>query len=239
MKRMKKVLLIVGITVLVFFAACWIYVSDYYRADSSALAALESDGDVSIVQVGDAIGFLPESTECGFIFYPGGKVEFTSYVPLMRMLAEHNILCVLVEMPCNLAVLDRNAAEGIQQRYPQISRWYIGGHSLGGSMAASYAGKHAEEYKGLVLLAAYSATDLTDTNLDVISIYGSEDKVLNMEKYEEYAGNLPDNLEETILKGGCHAYFGSYGPQAGDGIASITAQVQQEATVLLLADFFS
>ena len=46
----------------------------------------------------------------GFIFYPGGKVGYTAYAPLILALAEQDILCVLLEMPFNLAVLDSLAA---------------------------------------------------------------------------------------------------------------------------------
>lgn len=93
---------------------------------------------------------------------------------------------------------------------------------LGGSMAASYVANAAEEYEGLVLLASYSTADLCDTDLRVICIYGSENGVLNREKYAEYAQNLPAELEETVITGGCHANFGSYGIQKSDGTPSIS-----------------
>lgn len=159
--------------------------------------------------------FAPENPAVGFVFYPGGKVEYTAYAPLMLALAERDILCVLVEMPLNLAVLDMGAAEGIPEQYTEVETWYIGGHSLGGSMAASYAAEHTEEYAGLVLLAAYSTAEISD--MDVISLYGSEDGVLNREKYQEYRSNLPESTVETVIEGGNHAGFGSYGFQEGDG----------------------
>ena len=123
----------------------------------------------------------------------------------MRALADSGVLGVLVRMPLNLAVLDVNAANGIPKLYPQIERWYIGGHSLGGSMAASHAARNASAYDGLVLLASYSTADLSTSGLSVISIFGSKDGVLNMEKYAEYRRNLPAAFEEHIIEGGCHA----------------------------------
>ena len=134
-------------------------------------------------------------------------------------------------MPFNLAVFDVNAADGIQEQYPEIEEWYIGGHSLGGSMAASYLADNAEEYDGLILLGSYAATDLSDTDLDVLSIYGSEDKVMNREKYDENKSNLPDDFTEIIIDGGCHAYFGMYGAQNGDGTPVITREEQIALTV--------
>ena len=158
------------------------------------------------------------------------------YAPLMRALAEENILCVLAEMPFNLAVFDVDAASDYSDRYPQTERWFIGGHSLGGSMAASHAAKHPGDYEGLALLAAYSTADLKDVGLDVLSVYGSEDRVLSMEKYEKYRTNLPENTVESVIEGGCHAGFGLYGPQDGDGTPSIPAEEQIQRTASLITE---
>ena len=106
-------------------------------------------------------------------------------------------------------------------------------------MAASHAAKNAERYEGLVLLASYSTADLSQSGMEVISIYGSEDGVLNMEKYAENKVNLPALFEEYIIKGGCHAGFGSYGAQDGDGTPTITGDAQIEETVFLITDFFA
>lgn len=225
--------------VLLLCCACWGYAADYYHADDHAVAAMSSAADVAVEQKGNSLAFIPRDAEVGLIFYPGGKVEYTAYAPLMRALADTGVLCVLVRMPLNLAVLNMNAAHGIPEQYPQIKRWYIGGHSLGGSMAASHAAKNASAYDGLVLLASYSTADLSASGLPVISIYGSEDGVLNMEKYTEYKCKLPAAFEEHIIEGGCHAGFGSYGPQHGDGEPTLTGDEQIAQTVRLLTAFFS
>lgn len=109
---------------------------------------------------------------------------------------------------------------------PEIASWYIGGHSLGGSMAASYVASHTEEFEGLVLLGAYSTADLSATSLRVLSLFGSEDGVMNAEKYEQYRRNLPEGFREVILEGGNHAGFGMYGAQKGDGVATVTGEEQ-------------
>lgn len=224
MKRMNKNrwLKFCVIAVMLLCGVCWWYVLDYYHADDVAVAAMSSAADVVVRQDVNTVAFIPGEADTGFILYPGDKVEHTAYAPLMRALADNGVLCVLVEMPLNLAVLDMNAADGIPEMYPQIDSWYIGGHSLGGSMAASHAAKNASVYDGLVLLASYSTADLSSAGLKVISIYGSEGGVLNMDKYAENKVNLPASFEEAVIEGGCHAGFGSYGPQAGDGAATIT-----------------
>ncbi|MBQ8821289.1 MAG: alpha/beta hydrolase [Lachnospiraceae bacterium] len=235
-KVLKKLLWGVAGIVVLLGIAYFVYIQDYYRAEEAAIRAF-CQGDITVsVETwdNDYIVFAPEEVTAGFIFYPGGKVEYTAYAPLMWELAEQGILCVLVEMPGNLAVLDMDAAKGVPEQFPEIEEWYIGGHSLGGSMAASYiVGK--EEYAGLVLLGSYSTAELKDTGLEVLSIYGSEDKVMNREKYEEYHGNLPQDTIEIILEGGCHAGFGMYGAQEGDGVPVLTAEEQIRETAELVA----
>ena len=210
---------IVGISLVVVLLAMvigWgVYVGDYYAAEATAVTAMGGSERVSVQKMDNMTVFTPENPAAGFLFYPGGKVEATAYAPLMLALAERDVLCVLIPMPCNLAVLQPDAAEGIPEHFPRIESWYIGGHSLGGSMAAGYAAKHQGKLNGLVLLAAYSTADLTDSGLDVLSIYGSEDGVLNMEKYESNRGNLPENTVEVMIPGGNHAGFGCYGRRMG------------------------
>ena len=233
-KRKRKIFIITSSVVLVLamiVGACAIYLGDYYRADEEAIGAFLPQGATWKEEPDGTIVFEPEGATKGFIFYPGGKVEYTAYVPLMQACAKEGILCVLVEMPFNLAVLDVNAANGIQKEYPEIEEWYIGGHSLGGSMAASYIADHAEDYAGLILLGSYSTADLSDTDLAVLSVFGSEDKIMNREKYDKYKSNLPNGFTELVVDGGCHAYFGMYGAQDGDGTPTITNEEQIRITV--------
>lgn len=229
--KIRKGLWIVAAVLLVIAVAIAAYAGDYYRAEEAALTAMAGSDTVTVTTRDGLTVFAPESPEAGFIFYPGGKVEHTAYAPLLLALAREDILCVLVQMPLNLAVLDMGAAEGIPERFPEVSRWYIGGHSLGGSMAASWAAVNAGELEGLILLAAYSTADLTDTDLEVLSVYGSEDRVLNREKYARYLPNLPENTVELVIPGGNHAQFGSYGPQEGDGEAAVSGEEQRLVTV--------
>ena len=97
-------------------------------------------------------------------------------------------------------------------------------------MAASYLSGCADSYEGLLLLGSYSTEDFSNTDLSVLSIYGSEDMVLNREKYEECRKNLPADYQELVIEGGCHAYFGMYGPQKDDGTPSITNEEQIQIT---------
>ena len=232
----NKFIRLVLATVIILFVACGIYVNDYYHADMDAIEAFAVENPVEMWSDTEGnLVFEPEHATAGFIFYPGGKVEYTAYIPLMKALASEGILGVLVEMPFQLAVLDIDAAKGIPEQYPQIEHWYMGGHSLGGSMAAAYLEEKTEEFEGLILLGSYSATDLSETDLSVLSIYGSEDLVMNREKYVSSKENLPDEFSEVILEGGCHAYFGMYGAQDGDGTPEISNEEQIALTVDAIA----
>ena len=232
-KRKRKIFIVTSIVfvIAVLVGACAIYLGDYYRADNEAIGAFLPQGSAWKEEPNGNIVFEPDGAMTGLIFYPGGKVEHSAYISLMQACAEKGILCIIVEMPFNLAVFDINAADGIQKEYPQIENWYIGGHSLGGSMAASYLEKHTDEYEGLILLGSYSTADLSDAELEVLSIYGSEDQVLNREKYNDNISNLPKDFKEIVIEGGCHAYFGMYGAQDGDGTPSITNEEQIQQTV--------
>ena len=235
-KKTFVVLIVTLAVIIALFAFCAIYISDYYRADDASIDAFMPNVTTEVCK-NDYIAVGNPESEIGFIFYPGGKVEYTSYLPLMRALAARGIFCVLYDMPFNLAVFGINSADGIGEEYPSVKEWYIGGHSLGGSMAASYLSKNPEDFSGIVLLGSYSTADLSSLEIKALSIYGSEDGVMNREKYAKNTKNLPENFTEIIIEGGAHAYFGMYGEQDGDGAASISAENQISMTALYISDF--
>lgn len=239
MKKRAKVILTVCLAFLLILGiGGYAYVSDYYRADEVAVAAMAYQADdVQIEQDGNVTWFIPQEPTAGLIFYPGGKVEHTAYAPLLRACAGKGLLCALVRMPGNLAVLDANAADRLQEKHPEVTTWYMVGHSLGGAMAANYVAAHSEDFNGLILLAAYSTKDLTQTPLRVLSIYGSKDGVMNRKAYEKNWTNLPADTTEVILEGGCHAQFGSYGSQDGDGIPTISGEEQIKQTAEAIVAF--
>lgn len=225
-KKSKKIIVIVLCVVLVLLGAMGIYISDGYDATEAAYTALQSDDNVTVEYIDGAIVFMPEEAVDGMIFYPGGKVAHDAYAPLMRAYAEEGMACILLEMPFDLAVFDMNAADDYRNLYPEIGNWYLGGHSLGGAMASSYLEAHVDEYEGLILCAAYSTVDYSASDLQIVSMYGSNDQVLNAEKYEECRANLPESVAELVIEGGNHAFFGTYGLQEGDGTATIANDEQ-------------
>lgn len=225
------------VVVVLLCGVCVGFLLDCYKADREAIGAFSAADDIVPQSVGNTVVLAPQDATVGFIFYPGAKVEHEAYLPLMEACAAEGILCVLVEMPMYFPLMNAAAADGIPDMYPQIERWYIGGHSLGGYAASDYVSRHEDDYAGLILLASYSGVDLTGSNLSVLSIYGSEDQIMNRGRYEEGKTNLPAGYTEIIIEDGCHAYFGMYDGQDGSESLSVTNEEQLYITASAIADF--
>lgn len=223
---------IVLIVAVVFFS----YVAVYYKADDTALAAVISDDIVRVIETDHGYLFDGPSDSDALIFYPGGKVDERAYAPLLRAVAASGMDVCLVKMPFRLAVFGVNKADNVMEAH-SYARYYLGGHSLGGAMAAEYASQRADRLSGLVLLAAYPTKELPAA-LPVLSIVGSEDGVVNRDKLQ--AGRLLVQGEylEQVIQGGNHAYFGSYGEQKGDGSASIAPADQWSETARIIIENF-
>lgn len=230
MKRGRKIAAAVIGLILIVMLSAFFYVNDYYHSDENVNKYLQGNEQVAVSEMEDGLFVDGPGEEAAVVFYPGAKVEYTAYLPLFYGLAEQGIDCFLIKMPCNLAFFGQNKAEDIMETY-EYKHWYLAGHSLGGAMAASYAAGHPKNLAGLILLAAYPTRDLTGEQLSVLSVYGSEDGVLNMEKLEEGRSLMPAGYTELCIEGGNHAGFGNYGKQKGDGEARISSEEQQEQTV--------
>ena len=196
-----------------------------YPADETVLAALQPDKTVIVTQTEYGWFFDGPSESDALIFYPGAMVEETAYAPLLHRLASEGMDVCLVRMPLRMAVLAQNKADGIMELY-SYEHWYIGGHSLGGAVAANYAAANEDHLTGLVLLAAYP-THTIGSSVHVISIYGSEDGVLNRERMESGKAYVQGAYSEYVIDGGNHAQFGNYGTQRGDYPARLTSEEQQ------------
>lgn len=196
-----------------------------------ALESLQSDSQVQVTEdnwiVFEPTGATPDT---GLIFYPGGRVDPRAYAPAARAIAEQGYLVVIVPMPLNLAVFAPNRAEEVMAAYPEIQLWVIGGHSLGGAMAARYVYQHPGAAQGLVLWAAYPASsdNLSGQPLEVVSIVGSLDGLGADQRIETTRGLLPEDTQFIRIEGGNHAQFGWYGDQPGDAEAAITRTDQQD-----------
>ena len=239
MKIIKRVFLGIVLTLLLMTAGLVIWGNQAAPASEVAIQALESDARVKVAQQDGFITFEPLASEpvVGFVLVPGGRVDYRAYAPVLHQIAARGYFVAMVKVRINLAFFDINAPDRVIYKYPNIQHWAVGGHSLGGVAAASYASKHPGSLDGLVLWAAYPGDDsLASAKLKVISIYGTKDKP-GMEPFDKSRTQLPSDTQFIILDGGNHAQFGSYGLQAGDGVATISPEEQWSQAAEATADF--
>ena len=223
-RKIKRTLILAGLAFALLCLVGGIYFGTFCHASPEAKALVRGSETVQ-VKTTDA-GWLLDGpgAKDALIFYPGGKVEPTAYLPLLTALAEDGVDCFLVRMPLNMAFLNVNAAADLRAAYA-YEHWYIGGHSLGGAMAAVYAAEHGDGLDGLILLAAYATKPLGE-HLAVLELHGSEDGVLNRKKLKAGEQYLPASALSFELPGGNHAQFGDYGPQKGDGVPTVSRTEQ-------------
>jgi pimeloyl-ACP methyl ester carboxylesterase len=160
----------------------------------------------------------------------------------MRAIATEGYLVVVPEMPLNMAPFDANAADDIQAYFPQIEHWVIGGHSVGGTIAAQYMFNHPEEIDGLVIWASYPANNvnLAEDPRPIALIYGSLDPRVNAASVAERQHLLPPQCAYVLIEGGDHHQFGAYQITPEEHFATISRSDQHiqiiEATLALLSE---
>jgi hypothetical protein len=225
-KLVKKILISIIVLIAILFLSFYIYTLDYYRADKSVDDLIANSNNITTEKNITTIE-PTDSNGSGMIFYPGGKVEAKAYIPILEEISEYGITCYLVKMPFNLAVFNKNAASSVIDSNTDIKEWYLAGHSLGGAMASIYSEENYSKLQGLILLAA---CPLNDAPIDTICVYGSYDKVLD-------TSDLANRSNVFKIIGGNHAYFGNYGLQKGDGVATIEREMQQEDTINKITEF--
>ncbi len=202
-----------------------------------ALTALAGSESVKVVESSDGWVFSPTpaggDSDTGLVFYPGGRVDARSYAPFALDLAAQGHVVVIARMPLSLAVFDAGAAQEFidDDELAFVTRWAVGGHSLGGAMAAQYAS--GSPVSGLALLAAYApdGADVRSAPIAVTDIVGTADGVLDQQAWSDGRSRLPVSATTVSIEGGNHAQFGSYGPQPGDNPATISEAEQRAAAV--------
>ncbi|GAP19897.1 alpha/beta hydrolase [Leptolinea tardivitalis] len=207
----------------------------------AALPYLQSDDQVQVTS-GRYLFFQPmhSTAKTGLIFYPGGRVDYRSYAPMVHQLAEKGWSAAIVPMPLNLAVLGSDRADWVINDHPEIPQWVIAGHSLGGSMAAGYLVKNPTHIRGIAFLAAYpGGNELVNSTIPVLSIFGSEDGLITSDEWETRKPRFPATTQWLRIDGGNHAGFGWYGEQEGDRPAQISLEDQTAQIVQGLDRFLT
>lgn len=175
--------------------------------------------------------------EKGLIYYPGGLVDPEAYAVSAQGIADAGYLVVIPKMPLNLAFTGINRANGIQADFPEIDSWVIGGHSLGGAMAADYAKNNAGSLDGLIMFASYPANnqDFVDFPIPILTIVASNDP--GAPKQEEFYNAISDSATLIVIEGGNHRQYADYSFQNNDGVASISAAEQQTQIIAATVQF--
>jgi pimeloyl-ACP methyl ester carboxylesterase len=219
-----------------------IWASQALGPETRAMESLQSDDTIVFTQMNGWLVFEPlgKESQTGLILYPGARVDYRAYAPHAREISQAGFTVVIVRMPLNFAFFGINRAEDVIMAFPEVEHWAVGGHSLGGAMAAQFASTNTPVVDGLVLWASYPAdsNDLSSENLSVISIYASEDALASLEEIESSRRFLPSTATFVEIEGGNHAGFGWYGDQNSDGQAWLSKDEQQrqivDATVAFL-----
>ncbi|MGF7117183.1 alpha/beta hydrolase [Methanobacterium oryzae] len=236
----KKLIGIIALAIILIAAAGFIfYVSDYYHADNTALAALKSTNSYTVNNTDDSITFTPtkNKSNTGIIIYPGGKVQAESYSVIASKLASEGYTAIIVKMPFNLAFFGADKADDVIADYPEIETWVIGGHSLGGVFASDYAVDNQDKIKGVIYLAAYPSSNASNATFKTLSIRGSLDNLTTSEDIEKNKNKFPANTTFITINGGNHYNYGNYRVQTGDNNSTITREQQQEQTVNAILEF--
>lgn len=223
---------VAGRIALVVAGAAWIAIVAWmrpYSAVEPALEAMISDAEVTVAESATDIVLTPtvEPSTTGVFFQPGALVDPRAYAAVLRPLVEDGHTVVIAKQPLGIAFFALGAFDAARSAHPEVDSWVVGGHSLGGTVAAIQAdaadGDTDAPAVGLMFFASYPAGDLSSSlSAPVISISGSEDGLSTPEKIAASRADLPAGTVFTVIDGASHAQFGDYGPQAGDGTPTIT-----------------
>lgn len=244
MRRLLKVLLVV----LVGLLGYGVGLAQPYVLRPPLVPGQDAAGDpagaravVSLDDVGGRVlSVRPEAdADILFVLYPGGLVRPQAYEWLGRALAGRGVHTVIPEFPVDLAVLDAGRAQRLVDHYAAGRPVVVGGHSLGGAMAAAWASDHPDAVAGLVLLAAYppDGDDLTAAGFPALVLQAEHDLVADADAVRGGLDRLPAGTDLVVVEGAVHSFFGRYGPQAGDGIPTVSRAEAEASIVAALTDF--
>lgn len=244
MRIIKRVLVTLLLVVLLAAGGFVAWANTPAKPTAEAFAAMKSNDRVKVsVDAAGRLMFEPTGVRngFGFILYPGARIDPRAYAPLAQGIAASGVAVIITPMLLHLAVLSPDRAQDVIDTHLDIHVWTIGGHSLGGSMAAHFARLHPAEIKGLVLWASYPATsdDLSSSTIPVLSVSGTRDGLATPAKITATRDLLPATATYQVIEGGNHAQFGSYGPQMGDHAATIPPAEQWRLVVQATADFLA
>ncbi|MCD8145973.1 MAG: alpha/beta hydrolase [Clostridiales bacterium] len=199
--------------------------------------ALEIASEMELV--GKDCYFHGESN-VGFLIFSGAKTDDRAYAYLAKLLHEKGHTVIIPRQRFHMSAFGTKHGLEIMDSNPQIKKWILIGHSLGGMPVSRIAASRSDELIGVAFLATFASIDLSGLDLAAIRITAEHDGVMNNDTMDTYNGNLPKNAANIMLEGANHQGFAAYRSTSGrDGKASISWQEQNEQTIQLILTFFS
>ena len=210
-------------------------------AASEAVAVMADDADVRVESSPTRIVLTPRAPpRAGLVFLPGGKVDPRAYVPLLRQVSAAGYLVVVVKVPYDIGFLATGEPARVVAATPGVTRWAVGGHSLGGVAAGVAVSSRDSGLSGLLLWASYPLESLADrSDLVVASVSGTADALTTPADVSESRTSLPASTVFTAVEGGIHGYFGDYGNQPGDGSPGVERSIAQQQIVAATTAFLA
>ncbi|MEO8263290.1 MAG: alpha/beta hydrolase [Pseudolysinimonas sp.] len=194
-------------------------------AEARPLAMATSDSGFTLTETADAVVLTPaDPTPTGLVYLAGARVEPAAYAYKLAGLAEAGVTVVIVRPTLNFAIFEGRPLGALEALAPQATHWFVGGHSLGGVRACSYAAANPDAVAGLILFGSYCADDVSGSSLPVLTIVGERDGLSTPANVADAAHLLPPDAAVVTLPGATHAQFGDYGLQPGDGTSTTTDQ---------------
>lgn len=240
--RSKRLIISLIVFVIVVTTGISLFHKFSYQASSEAIRWVEMPKVTEVQESSEYIYFKPldddEHNRPTILFYNGAFVDERAYSKLATKLAEEGFPVYIIKSVFNFPLLASN--DSVLKLLQSDDQVIFMGHSLGGVQASlalnnllTDEDSKTPTIAGLVLLASYPAAgdDLSQLDQPVLSITAGEDQVINNDKYNEAKTRLPKQTIYYTIEGGNHAGFGDYGPQDGDGLATISSQAQIDAIV--------
>ena len=238
-RRAARILVAILAVVVLIVVAFLVYANMVMRGDRAAAIEVWTNPAISVTSTDHSIILAPtgKAGDSGLVFIPGAKVDPYAYMFKLSGIVEKSGVTVVITKPTlNLAFFDQRPLSTFTSDVPSVKNWHVGGHSLGGVRACMLA--NSPDVAGLVLFGSFCANDLSVAAVKVLSISGSEDGLSTPAKIADSRHLLPTDAQFMEIEGANHASFGDYGPQSGDGVATITSAQARDEITAALASFF-
>jgi dienelactone hydrolase len=241
---MKKVILVglgIVVAIIVSLYGYLTYNAEQNRAKPTevAMASMLSTDSVSVEEQGDWIVMRPigQTPTTGMIVYPGAHCDTRGYAPIMREVAKAGYLVIGVQMPFEFSIFAPFSADGVREAFPDIERWVIAGHSMGGAMAGLYAEANQDDLAGIIFWDAYppESSSLADTTLPVMHIHRATLEGEAPQKFEDNRQFFPENSVWVPIPGGIHMYFGSFNGGAYEELWTPKISEQEQIDLVVAA----